>query len=270
VFSESPCLLIRVRGAKESAMERGLRERFRAAWERYFPGAELPIGFWYTNGDAGVQLAKTSEIDRCLMANLERVRAGTPMRFSVDSIGCPGGRRYCGFSETLMPQFNYFLSHGIPGKVEGERYKKTPELVAEVMAHAPKLKAPGTSIVFKPWDHLTDTDDPAAVIFVATPDVLAGLFTLANFDEAEQIGVIAPFGAGCGTVVLYPYLEQQREHPRCVLGAFDPSARPYVPANTLTFAAPMKKFVTMVADMDESFLITPTWSEVTRRFAPQG
>lgn len=251
-------------------MERGLRERFRAAWERYFPGAELPIGFWYTNGDAGVQLAKTSEIDRCLMANLERVRAGTPMRFSVDSIGCPGGRRYCGFSETLMPQFNYFLSHGIPGKVEGERYKKTPELVAEVMAHAPKLKAPGTSIVFKPWDHLTDTDDPAAVIFVATPDVLAGLFTLANFDEAEQIGVIAPFGAGCGTVVLYPYLEQQREHPRCVLGAFDPSARPYVPANTLTFAAPMKKFVTMVADMDESFLITPTWSEVTRRFAPQG
>ena len=100
--------------------------------------------------------------------------------------------------------------------------------------------------------------------------MLAGLFTLANFDEAEQIGVIAPFGAGCGTVVLYPYLEQQSAHPRCVLGAFDPSARPYLPANTLTFAVPMKKFVTMVANMDESFLITPTWNEVKKRLTPKG
>jgi hypothetical protein len=251
-------------------MEMGLRERFMAAWERYFRGAELPIAFWYTNGDAGVPLARASEIERCLIANLAKIRAGTPMRFGVDSIGCPGGRRYCGFSETLMPQFNHFLSYGIPGKVEGERYKKTPELVAEVMARAPRLKAPGTSIVFKAWGQVADTDDPAAVIFVATPDVLAGLFTLANFDEAEQIGVIAPFGAGCGTVVLYPYLEQQSAHPRCVLGAFDPSARPYLPANTLTFAVPMKKFVTMVANMDESFLITPTWNEVKKRLATGG
>lgn len=251
-------------------MERGLRERFMAAWGRYFPGAELPIAFWYTDGDAGVPLAEASEIDRCLMANLAKVRAGTPMRFGVDSIGCPGGRRYCGFSETLMPRFNYFLSYGIPGKLDGERYKKTPELVAEVMARAPKLNAPATSIVFKPWDHLADTDDPAAVIFVATPDVLAGLFTLANYDEAEQIGVISPFGAGCGTVVLYPYLEQQCEHPRCVLGTFDPSARPYVPANTLSFAAPMKKFATMVANMDESFLITPTWNVMKKRIAMKG
>lgn len=28
-----------------------------------------------------------------------------------------------------MPNFEYFLSCGIPGKLEGERYKKTPELV---------------------------------------------------------------------------------------------------------------------------------------------
>ncbi len=246
-------------------MEEGLRDRFTTAWGRYFPGAGLPIAFWYTDGEEDLPVTRASDTDRCLIANLERVRAGKPMRFGVDSIGCPGGRRYCGFSETLMPQFNYFLSRGIPGKLEGERYKKSPELVAEVMAHAPKLKAPAASIVFKRWDSLADADEPAAVIFVATPDVLAGLFTLANFDEAEPFGVIAPFGAGCGTVVLYPYLEQQREHPRCVIGSFDPSARAYLPANSLTFAAPMKKFATMIANMDESFLITPTWGEVKRR-----
>ncbi len=251
-------------------MEKGLRERFLAGWSRHFPGAELPVAFWYTDGDAGVPLVKAKDVERCLIANLATIRAGTPMRFGVDSVGCPGGRRYCGFSETLMPQFNYFLSYGIPGKLEGERYKKSPELVAEVMARAPKLKAPAASIVFKRWDQLTDADDPAAVIFVAEPDVVAGLFTLANFDEPGPDGVIAPFGAGCGTVVLYPYLEQQAERPRCVLGIFDPSARPYVPPNTFSFAAPMKKFAAMVANMDESFLITPTWNEVKRRLATGG
>lgn len=37
---------------------------------------------------------------------------------------------------------------------------------------------------------------------------------------------------------------------------FDISARPLVEKDVLTFAAPMKKFQTMVANMDESFLIT--------------
>ncbi len=248
-------------------MEKGLRERFMAAWDRYFPGAELPITFWYTNADEGVPLATANEIDRCLIANLAKVRGGTPMRFGVHSIGCPGGRRYCGFSDTLMPQFNYFLSYGIPGKVEGERYKKTPELVAEAMKHQPTLKAPAASIVFKRWDQLAEKDNPTAVIFIATPDVLAGLFTLANYDEAERTCVIAPFGAGCGSVVLYPYLEEHQEHPRCVLGAFDPSARPYIPANALAFTAPWKKLVTMVGNMDESFLTTPTWNEMRKRIA---
>ena len=251
-------------------MEHGLRERFMASWDCYFPGAELPIAFWYTDGDAGVPLSKKTEIDRCLIANLARIRAGTPMRFTVDTIGCPGGKRSCGFTEITPPDFNHFLSYGIPGKLEGVRYKKAPELVAEVMARTPKLKAPGSSIVFKRWDQFSESDDPAVVLFIAPPDVLAGLYTLANFDEAEQVCIIPPSSAACATVVTHPYLEQHREHPRCILGLLDPSVRPAVPADTLSFAAPMKKFVIMVRNMDESFLVTPIWDKVRKRFAPRG
>jgi hypothetical protein len=43
---------------------------------------------------------------------------------------------------------------------------------------------------------------------------------------------------------------------------FDPSARPCVPVDVLTFAVPMKKFVEMIGSMDESFLITRTWDKV--------
>jgi hypothetical protein len=174
--------------------------------------------------------------------------------------------RYMGFTEDIGPDFEYFLSCGIPGKMEGERYKKTPEMVKEYMKkHAPAMKAPGRFIVFKRWDRLEGADNPEVVIFFARPDVLAGLFTLASFDEVDQNMVIAPFGSGCASIVQYPYLETKSPTPRAVIGMFDVSARPFVPKDTLTFSAPMNKFVRMIDNIEESFLITPSWAKVQKR-----
>jgi len=103
------------------------------------------------------------------------------------------------------------------------------------------------------------------VIFYASPDVLSGLFTLAGFEETGRESVIAPFGAGCGSIVLYPYLEKDRDRPRAVLGMFDVSARPYVPKEILSFSLPMNKFRSMVTNMEESFLITKSWAKLRKR-----
>jgi len=46
---------------------------------------------------------------------------------------------------------------------------------------------------------------------------------------------------------------------------FDVSARPFVPTDTLTFSVPMNKFVRMIENMEESFLITDSWSKVRKR-----
>ena len=105
------------------------------------------------------------------------------------------------------------------------------------------------------------------VIFFAAPDVFSGLFTLAGFDEADPNAVFSPFGAGCATIVQYPWLEKDADRPRAVLGMLDVSARPCVQPDTLTFAAPLKKFVRMVENMEESFLVTPSWKKVRRRIA---
>jgi hypothetical protein len=43
---------------------------------------------------------------------------------------------------------------------------------------------------------------------------------------------------------------------------FDPSARPCVPVDVLTFAIPIKKFEKMIAYMEQSFLVTKTWDKV--------
>jgi len=193
------------------------------------------------------------------------VRDGQSFAFDVNAVGCAGGKRYLGFAENLMPNFEYFLSCGIPGKLEGERYKKTPEMVKEYLKHAPAMQAPGRYIVFKRWDRLEASDSPEVVICFAEPDVLAGLFTLASYDETEQNMVIAPFGSGCASIVQYPYMEVKSARPRSVIGMFDVSARPFVPPYALTFAAPMSKFARMVANIEESFLITPSWAKVQQR-----
>ncbi len=103
------------------------------------------------------------------------------------------------------------------------------------------------------------------MIFYAGPDVLSGLFTLANYDLAESNGVIAPFGSGCAAIVEYPTLQAGAARPKCILGMFDVTARPFVPANTLTFTAPTSRFEQMVANMDESFLTTGAWEAVRGR-----
>jgi len=246
-------------------MDMEIKERFLRLWEKYFNGAELPIVFYYVDEPGGVDVVKPPSGHRCIMADLSKVRAGKSLCFGAESIGCFGGKRYLGFSDEVMPNFEYFLSYGITGKLEGERYKKTPRLVKQIIKRMPQFKAPNRFIVFKRWDMLEEIDEPDVVIFFACPDVLSGLFTLANFDEAEVNAVFAPFAAGCGSIVRYPYLEKTSKHPRAVLGMFDVSARPFVPKEALSFSVPMVKFLRMVENIEESFLTTASWSKVRQR-----
>lgn len=246
-------------------MDMQFKEKFSSLWIKYFNDAELPITFYYTDDEGHAEPVKPGSVSRCVIGALANVQRGKTLCFNAESIGCFGGKRYLGFTEKLMPNFEYFLSCGIPGKLEGERYKKSPELVRELMQHSPKFKAPARFVVFKRWDMLEEQDNPEVVIFFAKPDVLSGLFTLAGFDVAEPNGVISPFAAGCGTIVQYPYLEKDSDSPRGIIGMFDVSARPFVQANMLTFSVPMNKFARMVENMEESFLITESWSKVQKR-----
>jgi hypothetical protein len=164
----------------------------------------------------------------------------------------------------VRPDFEYFLSCGKSG-LEGERYIRTPEMVRTLTQNQKMIPAEGRNLVFKRWDLLTESDEPEVVIFFATPDMLSGLFTLATFDQTEPNATFTPFGAGCGSIIHYPYLEKDAQRPRAVIGLFDPSARPCVASNILTFAVPMVKFEKMVGYMDESFLITPTWDKLRKR-----
>jgi uncharacterized protein (DUF169 family) len=246
-------------------MDTQFRKLFMEKWIAYFPGAELPIVYFYTDQPSSTDLNYSQTVERCLIGNLERVRQGNPFVYEAHTPGCSGGKRYSGFSHTLRPKFEYFLSCGIPGELEGERYKRDPALVKEYMIQHPPFDAPGKYLVFKRWDKMEEQDEPLAVIFFASGDVLSGLFALANYDVAEPDGVITPMGAGCGSIIGYPLEQAAMEKPRCVLGLFDVSARPHVKPDELTFTVPMARFKQMVDNMDESFLITGSWAKIKER-----
>ena len=246
-------------------MDMQFKKRFLDLWEKYFPSTELPITLQYSDDTANTEGNKPPSGHQCFIGVLNRVRKGRDLHLNTDTVGCFGGRRYLGFPTEFTSKFHYFLSYGIPGEMEGERYKKSPELVQEMLRHWPNFRAPAQNAIFKRWDNLNQADDPQVVIFFAQPNVLSGLFTLANFDEPEPNGVYTPFCAGCGSIVMYPYQERDSSRPRAVLGMFDVSARPFVGDNELTFSAPINKFKNMVDNMEESFLITDSWEKVKKR-----
>ncbi len=246
-------------------MDTAFQVEFQTKWTSYFPGVELPVAWFYTDEVGEADRRDSRDAGHCVVAALARVREGHTFVFAKESPGCLGWKRYTGFSRTLRPDFEYFLSCGIPGRLEGERYKQSPELVKRFLADRPGFDAPARFLVFKRWDRLGPADEPAAVVFFAPPDVLSGLFALANYDRADPHGVIAPMGSGCSQIVAHVYDEARSEAPRCVLGMFDVSARPQVRPGELTFAVPFARFRQMAAEMDESFLITGSWHKVQER-----
>ena len=246
-------------------MNPDLRDLFLKKWKTYFGNAELPIVFYYTEDPGTIPRAGLAKDWSCIICELNLVRQGKPRAWNAKSLGCGGARRYFGYEKGMRPNFEYFLSHGIPGEMEGERYIRTPEMVKDLMAGMSCIPAEGKYIVFKRIDQVVLSDEAIAVIFFAIPDVLSGLFTLANFDRVDGQGVISPFGSGCSSIVYHPYFENEKEDPKAVIGMFDVSARPCVSQNTLTFSIPLKKFEKMVSYMDESFLITPSWETVKKR-----
>ena len=241
-----------------------LKEKFIELWEQFFGNAELPIVFYYNESETNAEYAGKSGKWNCFIGELAKVRKGRSIAFDKEAVSCSGGKRYLGFSDKLRPGFEYFLSCG-NAEMEGERYLQSPELVKKFLKNASWIPAKADKIVFKRWDMLLEEDEPEVVIFFAKPDVLSGLFTLAGYDSDELSGTIVPFGSGCASIVQYPLAESQKEKPKAVLGMFDVSARPYVPENVLSFAIPFKRFEEIVSYMEESFLVTKSWSNVRKR-----
>jgi uncharacterized protein (DUF169 family) len=226
---------------------------------------ESPLGAYYTN-DQPEGFTPKPGIQTCMIGYLKRARQdGETVYFDKEHFGCPGGAYYMGFVESPRPNLEYFLSCGIPGQMEGERYVKTPELAREFIAKRKPPLAPASYCIFKPIERFQKEEKPQVVIFFAPPDILSGLFTLINYALERVDGVYTPFGSGCSTLLTYPLKEASKEQPQVILGMFDVSARPIVERDILTLAMPYAVFLKLLENVSGSFLETESWKKVRQR-----
>lgn len=77
--------------------------------------------------------------------------------------------------------------------------------------------------------------------------------------------MVTKFASGCAAIISFATTENRKHGRRCFLGMFDPSARPLVPKNELTFAVPMSRFKEMLTTMPDSALYRKAFSVVKRR-----
>ena len=180
------------------------------------------------------------------------------MSLNAGNIGCGGGKFYTGFSP--MPEF-------VPQFVSlKERYKRTPEMVLEFIAALDLRPAPKAWLEFVRADVAETFDGAEGVLFFAAPDALPGLVTWATFDNNAADAVASPFGSGCSSVVAQAVQENRNGGRRCFLGLFDPSVRPWVEPDVLSFVVPMSRFREMCGMMRASCLFdTHAWSKVRER-----
>jgi len=228
---------------------------------------ESPLGVYYTD-EKPEGVSPKEGISGCMIGLLQRARKkGETVFFDKTHFGCPGGGYYMGFLETPRPNIEYFLSCGIPGEMEGERYIKTPELAREYFKKMKPRPAPGSYCVFKPIERFQKGIEPEVVIFFGTPDILSGLFTLTNYALERTDGVYSPFGSGCSTLLTYPLKEGESLEPRAILGMFDVSARPMVEEEVLTLSMPYSVFLKLLENAEGSFLETESWKKVHQRIS---
>ena len=169
-----------------------------------------------------------------------------------------GGKLYTGFA----PQPEY-----VPAFVsEKEHYKATPQDVTACIAQLDIRPAEKRYLNFVRIDRAKTFGDMEGMLFLATPDILSGLATWAFFDNNAEDAVSAPFGAGCTNIISVAVRENRINGKRTFIGLFDPSARPYVERNELSFVIPACRFRTMKETLRRSCLFgTPAWSKIKSR-----
>lgn len=225
-------------------------ERYRDA---FGDAAPMPIAFGYSDN----AVSEIKRVPKCMIGTISNVRHGESLTLTEENVICGGGGLYTAFRE--MPErVPMFVS-------EVEHYKQSKEMVIDYVnnlhiqiTHKPYLN-------FVRIDKLKNWDEAEAILFFATPDILSGLCTWAFYDNNSSDAVTTQFASGCAAIVSFAINENRKNGNRCFLGMFDPSARPLVPENELTFTIPMCRFKRMLETMNDSALFQKAFSIIKKR-----
>lgn len=214
----------------------------------------LPIAVSYTD----TPLREPEEKVHCMMRWLIKAKDGIATSLSADNIYCRGGKVYSGYAP---------LTEGICKFVSDiEKYKDKPENVARFVENLQIIPAEKPYITLQRIDELDSLDDVEGIVIFATPDVLSGLWSWANFDLNVDDAVVANFASGCSFSIANLIRENNINGYRCFIGMLDVSVRPLLNPNELAFAIPRCRLEKMIHTFDNCCLSgAPAWQKVYNR-----
>jgi uncharacterized protein (DUF169 family) len=206
-------------------------------------GVGLGFGYQYRNFPGG---------EECFCRFLSSGNAGTEPGQSIgQGMGASGA--------TSMAE-DYLL---------GERYLKSPALVKKFVASLPIMDIPTRYVVMKPLRNVDFArDDVRSITFLVNPDQLSALVVLANYDGKDNENVTIPFAAGCQSIGICTFRENQREEPRAVVGLVDLSARKnlrrQLGRDVMSLSVTVRMFQRMEENVAGSFLERETWKSLCK------
>ena len=202
----------------------------------------------------------------CVVERIRQARRkNTAAFFDEERFGCMGGAFYLGFLRPYLNFHPYYISQGIPGFFEGERYAKSPEVAQEFFDYFDPPPARDKYLVVKSIELFEENEIPDVVVFFGRPEVLSGLTALVAFTTSEVEAVKTPFGPGCSGFVSWPYRYLREGKQVAVMGGFDPSCRIYLNTDEITFAVPWDLYNRMLSDWKDSFLNIDPWNQVKKK-----
>ncbi len=233
----------------------------------------------------------------CTLWLMAQAAKGKAAACGRENFGCFGGGTGIGFGDQYVnfpggtDCFCRFLSSGNAGNeqgeavadgmqqfaapafieefLQGERYLKDPEAVRAFIDEIPTRDIPAGYVIYKPLSLVDlDREQPVCVVFFSDPDRFSAIGVLANYSFDGNENVIFPFAAGCQAIGIYTYREAESARPRAVAGPMDLSARLYLRnqfgEDVMSMALPWQMFLTMEANVADSFLERHTWSELLK------
>lgn len=224
-------------------------------YRRYFgDAAPLPIAVIYSNRP----MAYMQYVPGCIFKQFHNAANGATVTLSAENLTCGGGKPYLGLGP--LPERVYgFVS-------EVEKYKKSPALVKHAIGQIDASLSEKPYINFLRLDMLDSFDEMEGVIFFASPDVISGLFSWANYDSVDLNAVMSPWGSGCSSAITSMVNENRKGGKHCFLGLFDISARPYFKSDILSFSIPKSRFIEMCDTLSDCCVSgVPAWLKIRKR-----
>ena len=215
--------------------------------------APLPIVFGYSD-KAAVEIRK---IPRCMIGAIRKVCEGISLTLSADNVLCSGGSLYTAFAP-MKESTPVFVS-------EVEHYKRTEEMVRKCIGKMDIRLTEKPYLNFVRMDMADNLDNADGVLFFASPDILAGLCSWAFYDNNADDAVSVRFASGCCSMITFAVNENKQRGRSCFIGMLDPSARPLIPKDELSFSIPMCRFMEMMQTMEDSALFQKAFTVLSKR-----